>query len=67
MRNENAFHEPLRPKDTEKQTEGCRHTNPDICSKNMMPNKCAFVRSDGICMSPPVSWKKQFAKLLNGK
>ncbi len=29
MRNDKAFHEPLRPEDTEKQTAGCRHTNPD--------------------------------------
>jgi len=65
-RNENAFHEPLKDGDTEKQTVGCRHTNPDICAKNMMPNKCAFARPDGICMAPPVSWKKQYAKLKNG-
>ena len=29
-RQADAFHKPLDPKDTEKQTVGCRHTNPDI-------------------------------------
>ena len=62
-RQADAFHKPLDPKDTEKQTVGCRHTNPDICAKNQMPNKCAFVRPDGMCLAPPASWKKQFKKL----
>lgn len=63
MRNDNAFHEPLRPADSEKQTVGCRHTNPDICAKNRMPGKCAFVRDDNMCLAPPSSWSKQFRKL----
>lgn len=63
MRNAKAFHEPLKPGDTEKQTIGCRHTNPDICAKNSMPRKCAFVNSDGICYAPPASWPKQYKKL----
>jgi hypothetical protein len=63
MRNPNAFHEPLKNGDSEKETVGCRHTNPNICAKNMMPNKCAFSRADGICKAPPSSWKNQFAKL----
>ena len=42
MRNPAAFHAPLNPKDTEKQTVGCRHTQPEICAKNRMPKKCAF-------------------------
>ena len=33
MKNQAAFHAPLNPRDTEKQTEGCRHTQPDICAK----------------------------------
>ena len=64
MSNKNAFHAPLKSNDTETQTVGCRHTNPDICSKNMMSNICAYVREDGICMKPPASWKKQYHKLI---
>lgn len=63
MRNENAFHAPLKEEDTETQTVGCRHTNPDICAKNQLPGKCAFVTSDGMCYAPPRSWPKQFKKL----
>ena len=63
MRNENAFHEPLKTGDTPEKTVGCRHTNPDICSKNMLPTVCAFARADKICLAPPTSWKKQYAKL----
>ena len=61
--NREAFHAPLHPLDTEKQPFGCRHTKPNICLKNSLPNVCAFVRKDNICLSPPTSWKKQFAKL----
>jgi len=59
----NAFHHPLRPGDTETQTVGCRHTNPDICAKNQMPKVCAFARADGVCTAPPASWRKQFRRL----
>ena len=57
------FHEPLLPGDTERQTVGCRHTNPNICAKNSLETVCAFVRADGICLSPPASWAKQFRRL----
>jgi hypothetical protein len=57
------FHEPLVDGDTEAQTLGCRHTNPNICAKNAMPSVCAYVRADGMCTSPPASWLKQFIKL----
>ena len=67
MRNDEAFHAPLKPHDSEHQTVGCRHTNPDICAKNRTPKICAFVRSDQICKCPPQSWKKQFAKLKSLK
>ena len=60
----NAFHELLKPKDSEIQTEGCRHTNPDICSNNALPKVCAYARSDGMCVKPPKSWPKQFKVLL---
>ena len=59
------FHEPLRKGDCVTETEGCRHTNPDICSKHSMADVCAFVRPDNICKSPPASWKKQYIKLKN--
>jgi len=59
----NPFYAPLQPKDSAAQTAGCRHTHPDICAKNSMPNVCAFVRTDGMCFAPPASWKKQFVKL----
>jgi hypothetical protein len=57
------FHEPLVAGDSEKQTVGCRHTNPAICAKNAMPTVCAFARSDGMCLAPPATWPKQFLKL----
>jgi hypothetical protein len=59
-----VFHAPLRPKDTEFQTEGCRHTNPSICKNNSLPEVCAFVREDGICMMPSKSWSKQYERLI---
>jgi len=49
---------PLSELDSETQTEGCRHSNPDICKNHSTPKKCAFVRDDNICLMPPVSWKK---------
>lgn len=60
-----VFRAPLRPRDTEKQTVGCRYTNPDICAKHSLPSVCAFVREDGICLSPPKSWPKQYRHLLS--
>ena len=65
-KNPNAFHAPLKPNDTAAQTVGCRHTQPVICAKNSMPKVCAFARADGMCLAPPVSWKKQFLKLKSG-
>ena len=60
------FNAPLREEDTEEQTFGCRQNNPDICGNNGLPELCAFVREDCICMKPPRSWKKQY-KALGGK
>lgn len=57
------FHAPLNRKDSESQTVGCRHTNPDICRNNSLDGICAFVREDGMCVCPPKSWPKQFQKL----
>jgi hypothetical protein len=54
---------PLSAQDTESQTLGCRHSNPDICRNHSTPKKCAFVRDDGLCLLPPRSWKDIFHKL----
>ena len=63
MKPTSAFHATLHQLDSEKQTFGCRHTNPDFCAKNRLPKLCAFVRKDKICFAPPSSWPKQFRKL----
>lgn len=54
---------PLSKLDTEEQTYGCRHTNPDICSNNSLPDICAFTSEDCICKRPPRSWKKLYQEL----
>jgi hypothetical protein len=64
MTHKNAFHAPLNPFDTEDQTYGCRHTNPIICSRHSLPTVCAFVRGNNICLAPPISWRKQYIKLI---
>jgi hypothetical protein len=64
-RQQGIFHAPLKPKDSETQTEGCRHTNPEICASHSMPKVCAFARADGMCLKPPISWPKQF-RVLSG-
>ena len=63
MRNKNTFDTPLQVGDSETQTVGCRHTNPDICSKHSLPGKCAFISKNNICFTPPTSWSKKFIKL----
>ncbi len=63
MRNNNTFDTPLQEGDSEIQTVGCRHTNPNICSKNSMYEKCAFTSQNNICLNPPSSWRKKFEKL----
>jgi len=67
MSNTKAFHALLKKMDTETQTVGCRHANPDHCAKNLLQNVCAFVREDGICLSRPKSWPKQFKKLTEAE
>ncbi len=54
---------PLTPLDNEQMTHGCRHSNPSICKNNSAPGKCAFVRGDNICITPPKSWKKIYERL----
>jgi hypothetical protein len=63
MNNAAAFHAPLHLLDSDKQTLGCRYTNPDFCAKNQLPQVCALVRADKICYAPPHFWAKQFKKL----
>ena len=63
MDNSKACRAPLRPGDTEERTVGCRLTNPDTCAKNELPNLCAFVRPDGMCLAPPASWRRRFRSL----
>ncbi len=64
LRQKNIFHEPLKPADSDTQTEGCRHSNPDNCASHSLPNICAFVRRDGMCLRPPRSWPKRYKLLL---
>jgi hypothetical protein len=63
MNNAAAFHAPLQPLDSDKQTFGCRNSNPDFCAKNQLLQVCALVRADKICYAPPHFWAKQFKKL----
>lgn len=63
MRNINTFDKPLQLDDSDKQTIGCRHTNPDICAKNSMPGKCALTSKTNICLTPPRSWAKKYWQL----
>ena len=45
------FHEPLVVGDTEKQTVGCRHTNPGICAKNA---RMTVIESNLVARASPV-------------
>jgi hypothetical protein len=54
---------PLHAGDSETQTVGCRRTNPETCMKHSLPTVCAFVRADGICLEPPISWPMRYRKL----
>lgn len=58
-----GFNAPLNALDTPTQTQGCRSNNPNICSRALKDNICAFCRADGICKQPSVAWKKQYLKL----
>lgn len=54
---------PLTDADSIEKTLGCRHSMPDICKNHSTPDKCAFVRTDNICLLPPKSWPKIFEEL----
>lgn len=59
----NTAKDKLHKEDNVCQTYGCRHTNPDICSNNSIPNICAFTSEDCICKRPPRSWKKIYEQM----
>lgn len=61
------FDAPLSELDTETQTFGCRHTDPEICKKNGLADVCAFAREDGICKSPSKAWQRQYRRLKGGE
>ncbi|PCI26482.1 MAG: hypothetical protein COB67_10055 [SAR324 cluster bacterium] len=63
----NDFKRPLQAGDSESATIGCRHSNPDMCAKHSMEGVCAFVSEENICQTPPGSWKKLYAKLVDSK
>ncbi len=56
------FHLPLHAQDTPSQTVGCRRGAPAHCKLHRSPS-CSFVREDGLCLTPPLSWKRQYEKL----
>ena len=63
MEPDNMFHLPLHPLDTENQTFGCRHTNPKICARHLLPDVCAFALDNHMCLAPSKAWQKQYKKL----
>lgn len=54
---------PLHKEDTDKQTYGCRQSNPDICGFCYLEGICAFNSKDHICKHPSAKWKKIYAEL----
>ena len=63
MDNSKASQTPLHPEDTPTQTFGCRLSNPNSCLKHSLPQVCAFVRNDGLCLSPPKTWSNTYRRL----
>lgn len=57
-------HAPLQDGDRADRTVGCRQSQPNACGRNSLASVCAFARSDGICLAPPTSWKRQYASLF---
>jgi hypothetical protein len=58
-----SLHDKLHSLDTESQTFGCRHSNPDICGSCYINNICAFSSDDNICKKPSAKWKKVYRSL----
>jgi hypothetical protein len=63
MKQRSFYNEPLHSKDSEDMTFGCRQTTPENCARNSLPDICAFVREDNICLSPPNKWRRKFKEL----
>ena len=61
------FSAPIREGDSEDQTFGCRHSNPDICKNMYVSGICAFANDDKICKKPSAAWKKQYLRLSQGE
>ena len=53
----------LNKENTIDKTYGCRHSNPEICSNNGIPDMCAFCSKDNICKKPPRLWKRMYEEL----
>lgn len=58
--------DPLKKGDTESQTFGCRHKDPEFCKFIDNSQYCAFAKQDCTCLKPSISWKKHFL-ILNEK
>jgi hypothetical protein len=58
---------PLNHGDSESQTFGCRHKDPDFCKHIDSKEFCAFVRNDSICMKPSTTWKKHYFMLIESQ
>lgn len=60
-----CFHlsDKLHPLDSECQTYGCRHSNPDICGACFITGICAFSSEDKVCRKPSAKWKKIYRTL----
>jgi hypothetical protein len=56
---------PLNELDSDNQTFGCRHRDPEFCKYIDNKDVCAFVRSDCVCKKPSTSWKKNYKKLID--
>jgi hypothetical protein len=54
---------PLEDGETLERTNGCRRLNPHICKNHSVPDICAFVRSDNVCMLPPNNWEGTYEQL----
>ncbi len=53
----------LHEQDTEKNTFGCKHSNPESCRYNDQVGICAFVDPKNICKKPPRSWAETYRYL----
>lgn len=62
-----SIRSPLHIEDSEKQTYGCRQSNPDICGFCYLDGVCAFVTKDHICKHPSAKWKKIYEELKGDK